>query len=577
MANWTAAFPLDALSPGQAKLLKHEDFRVAMFRLPDGDVHAVDNACPHEGYPLVQGDVKDGVLTCAWHNFKFELGSGACLKGDEDVRVYATRVRDGQVEVDLTPEDPARQIQAARTSLADAVREGQEGRMARDAARLLRAGFPAASLLAEGARLDARISEYGTSHALPVATDLLTYLRDDPARDTLVAAHLLQLVADPSVRRPDHAWPEPASIDPDTWAADLDRAVEDEDADGPIALVRGAVAADVPRDDLETALLTAASRHFLGFGHGLIYTTKTFELLRAVPDADADDLLSALTLRIVSSTREDALPPMARWRRWVDANADTLQTAWDQRDTATRLDADALDHWAARILDFRDREVEEAFLDLLPRTHPESLVDVLVVAAAQRLFRFDPAVHNDWTHQDNWLFVTHPMTFAHAIRDALAGRDRGPVMANLVWSLAFVRRNHKLDAPPERRPQATPGPAASLGDIVDGLVRRDPADTVAAAAAWLDLGGNPADLERPLQDWLLTGPAVRPIHIAHNLKTARVGLQEASTLPEPVRAWPLLAALRYLAHPVGERNLQSLAHDAVELVYHGRLPKRLAP
>jgi len=576
MAQWTSALALDDLPPGQAKLFRHGDFRVALFRLADGDVFAVDNACPHEGYPLVQGEVKNGVLTCAWHNFKFQLGSGACLKGDEDVRAYATRVRDGQVEVDLTPEDPARRIQAARTSLADAVREGQEGRMARDAARLLRAGWPAALLLAEGAKLDARISEYGTSHALPVATDLLTYLRDDPARDTLVAAHLFQLVSDPSQRRPDHTWPAPAPIDPATWAADLDHAVEDEDADRAIALVRGARAASVSREELETALLTCASRHFLGFGHGLIYTTKVFELLRAVPDAAAEDILAALTLRLVSSTREDTLPPLRRWRTWVDAHGDTLQAAWDRRGEASYLDADALDGWATRILDPTDDTVETEFLALLPDTHPGSLVDVVVVAAARRLLRFDPAVHTDWTHQDNWLFVTHPLTHAHAIRDALAAEDRAPVLTNLVWSLAFVRRNHKLDQA-GGGPRITPDAGATVGDIVDGLARRDAEATLSAAAGWLAHGGDPGELEPALQDWLLTGPAVRPIHIAHNVKTARVGLQEASTLPDPVRAWPLLGALRYLAHPVGERNLQALAHDAVELVYHGRLPRRLAP
>lgn len=34
----------------------------------DGDrVFALDNRCPHMGFPLDRGSVEDGVLTCHWH------------------------------------------------------------------------------------------------------------------------------------------------------------------------------------------------------------------------------------------------------------------------------------------------------------------------------------------------------------------------------------------------------------------------------------------------------------------------------------------------------------------------------
>ncbi|RKZ15160.1 hypothetical protein DRQ53_09730, partial [bacterium] len=57
MPNWTPAFPLEDLPRGGAKLLKTDTHKLALFRLEDGEVFAVDNACPHEGYPLVQGEV----------------------------------------------------------------------------------------------------------------------------------------------------------------------------------------------------------------------------------------------------------------------------------------------------------------------------------------------------------------------------------------------------------------------------------------------------------------------------------------------------------------------------------------
>ena len=41
-----------------------------------GEIHAVDNRCPHMGFPLEQGTVKDGILTCHWHHARFDLESG---------------------------------------------------------------------------------------------------------------------------------------------------------------------------------------------------------------------------------------------------------------------------------------------------------------------------------------------------------------------------------------------------------------------------------------------------------------------------------------------------------------------
>ncbi len=32
-----------------------------------GAVHALDNRCPHLGFPLHRGAIEDGILTCHWH------------------------------------------------------------------------------------------------------------------------------------------------------------------------------------------------------------------------------------------------------------------------------------------------------------------------------------------------------------------------------------------------------------------------------------------------------------------------------------------------------------------------------
>ena len=42
----------------------------------EGTVYAVDNRCPHMGFPLSRGTVSDGILTCHWHHAKFDLAGG---------------------------------------------------------------------------------------------------------------------------------------------------------------------------------------------------------------------------------------------------------------------------------------------------------------------------------------------------------------------------------------------------------------------------------------------------------------------------------------------------------------------
>ena len=61
--------------------------------------YAVDAACPHEGNPLVHGELAAGVLTCAYHLWRFDLETGACLYGDRPVRRYEVRVEPDAVVV----------------------------------------------------------------------------------------------------------------------------------------------------------------------------------------------------------------------------------------------------------------------------------------------------------------------------------------------------------------------------------------------------------------------------------------------------------------------------------------------
>src|SRR5690606_42006752 len=64
---------------------------VALFAYGD-EVYAVDNRCPHMGFPLDRGTVRDGVLTCYWHYARFDLRTGGTFDLWADDRSEERRV-----------------------------------------------------------------------------------------------------------------------------------------------------------------------------------------------------------------------------------------------------------------------------------------------------------------------------------------------------------------------------------------------------------------------------------------------------------------------------------------------------
>src|SRR5690349_5035698 len=109
-----------------------------------GRQFAIANRCPHEGYPLVEGTEGPGcVLTCNWHNWKFDLATGEALVGRDPVRTYAVELRDGEVFIDLADPPAEAQRERAFKGLREALAYNDMPRMARELARLEKAGFDA--------------------------------------------------------------------------------------------------------------------------------------------------------------------------------------------------------------------------------------------------------------------------------------------------------------------------------------------------------------------------------------------------------------------------------------------------
>ena len=67
-------------------------------------IYAVDNRCPHMGFPLSQGTVKDSILTCHWHHARFDLNNGGTFdQWAGDARSFPVEIRNqNEVWVDIS-------------------------------------------------------------------------------------------------------------------------------------------------------------------------------------------------------------------------------------------------------------------------------------------------------------------------------------------------------------------------------------------------------------------------------------------------------------------------------------------
>jgi ferredoxin-nitrite reductase len=91
------------LSTGEGLAVEVAGSQLALFRI-GGEIRAIDDACPHEGAPLSQGEIADGVVTCPWHGWTFDGCTGCSLDpAGHDVAAYEVKTEDGKIYVKPQP------------------------------------------------------------------------------------------------------------------------------------------------------------------------------------------------------------------------------------------------------------------------------------------------------------------------------------------------------------------------------------------------------------------------------------------------------------------------------------------
>jgi nitrite reductase/ring-hydroxylating ferredoxin subunit len=82
----------------KGRLVVHGSHRPILIVEERDRVYALDNRCPHMGFPLDRGSIEDGILTCHWHHARFDLASGCTFDlWADDVPTCAVELRGDDV------------------------------------------------------------------------------------------------------------------------------------------------------------------------------------------------------------------------------------------------------------------------------------------------------------------------------------------------------------------------------------------------------------------------------------------------------------------------------------------------
>jgi len=325
-AEWRRAVALDRLRRDGKAVAKIEGKQIALFAAGER-ILACNNRCPHEGYPLAEGTLAEApaegacTLTCNWHNWKFDLATGDNLHGGDNLRVYPTRVVEGEIWVDVADPPAAERQAQAYEHLRAGFEDDDYDRMARELARLAKAGGDPAQAVAAAIEWSHDRMQYGMTHAYAAASGWLR-LYDQSRDPELRLACIVEAVGYISfdvAREPSYPFAPPGPM----WdAAGFLAAVEAQDEPLAIGHLRRALAEGNGFAELEPVLTEAALAHYAGFGHSLIYIPHAGDLIARLGRRVEAPLILALARALIYARREDLIPEfrayadtLAQWPR----------------------------------------------------------------------------------------------------------------------------------------------------------------------------------------------------------------------------------------------------------------------
>ena len=548
----------------------------------EGRVQALDNRCPHLGFPLHRGSVENGILTCHWHHARFDLESGGTFDlWADDVPTARVEIRGDEVWVAADCRYPG-EGNYWRTRLADAMAHSLSLVAGKAVLGLLDQGVSAPDILTDAFLFGARNRDDWSSGStiLAAMANVLPLLDEDDRYLALFKG--IGAVADdcagetPRRDRKPLAQAAPSLSTARDWLRHWSLVRH---RNGAERTVLTSVASGATPAELAELLITAQTdRYYADGGHSLDFINKAMECLDTIGWQHAETILPTVVKTMVSARGEEEANA---WRHPVDL-VPLLAAAFADLPALLSTGAQANGAWrdhralAAAILGEEPEPIVAALKAAIAAgATPTDLSRSLAYAAALRVARFGTL--NEFS---DWNTAHHAFTYCNALHQVLkriTGEGNsspaacGNVIRGVFHGAMAVYSNRFLNVPPARLPEEEPAALARLPkdaatlqqgllNVMDRQQQVQPAARL--VARYLAEGHDPAGIVATLGHALLREDAG-----FHMFQMYEAGIQQyREWAGEPEGHHILIAMTRFLAaHSPSQRAQHQTARIARRL------------
>lgn len=494
-------------------------------------IFALDNRCPHEGYPLSEGGVNDTcVLTCNWHNWKFDLETGECTLGGDNVQTYPVHVIKDKIHVDISGPSKDMIRDSILKGFKVAFEKRQYGRLAREITRLDFNGIDPICALKMAILWSYDKFEYGMTHAYAACADWLSlYSELNPSsieereKRIVFLTEAIDHIAYDALRHKKYPFHEEEVAFNE---GQFINAIEKEDEKTAISLINGAIKKGLTFQDLERVFTESALAHYNDFGHSLIYVYKASTISSLFNDSEVDAcLFKSLTRSLINTTREDLIPEFKDYR---PALLEMNKQSFGKKNEDVSFTG------------LKGQRVKGSLNWVLKNSKTysqEKIYHCLLMAQAHNMMTYDlkfqSATNNPVTQNVGWLDFTHALTFSNAVR-VLCSKYPDFWGSGLLQMACFYGRNTFF-----------------TNQNIDKLLFEVK---------------EPETFEHNVLEKILDHGMPLPIYSAHLLKTSMAIFEEGSFLNDKDKCELYSSLNRFLSSPLKAKHVRRLAKQAINLV-----------
>lgn len=549
-----------------------ERHTIVLFAYADR-VYAVDNRCPHMGFPLDKGSVKDGILTCHWHHARFDLASGGTFdQFADDVRDFPVEVRNGEIWVDLAQRHDPREHQRDRLQVG--LERDISLVIAKAVILLMDNNGDPVEPFRIGLEFGSRYRDTGWGQGLTMHTCFMNMLPALDADDRPRAMfHGLSAVARDTGGHPPRFGVRPLptqDADIPTLKRWLRQFIEVRDSEGAERCVISALRAGATPQQMADMLFASVTDHrYIQVGHPADFTNKAFEALDLAGWEYAEGVLASLVMNYANASR---MEESNEWRNPIDLIA-ILDNVFAELPAALEHGSrrrgawDGHDAMIATLLSDDPQAIADTLLNALrDGCSMEQLASAVAYAAALRIAQFHTS--NEF---GDWDTALHTFTFANAIHQGLR-RAPSPELLRGVFDAAMsVYLDRFLNIPAARIPQpngAVKDPAALLAELPALLNQQQQVNEAGRLVAqYLYNGGDADRLLAALGSALLRED--RDFHTIQSVEAAFRQYDMLRGTEAGIHA--LIGAARYLAAHSPTVRAQGQTYQIARRLHRGEL------